>query len=141
MGRFPGGPERPAPGIIGLAYGDMIAIVDDDEAVRDSLKLLLETYGLGVGTYGSAQEFLEAEAVCRSRCLVLDVHMPGMSGVELLQTLREGRSQVPAIVITGRPDAALRRQALEAGAHAVFEKPVDEETLLGMINAIVSPRH
>lgn len=124
-----------------MVFGGMIAIVDDDEAVRDSLKLLLETYGLGVGTYGSAREFLEAEALRQSRCLVLDVHMPGMSGVELLRFLREEESLVPAIVITGRPDAMLRRQALEAGAHAVFEKPVDEEALIGLINSIVASRN
>ena len=121
-------------------FRDMIAIVDDDEAVRDSLKLLLETYGLGVGTYGSAQEFLDDKSAWRSRFLVLDCHMPGMSGVELLQTLRAGDALIPAVVITARPDATIRRQALEAGAKAVCEKPVDDQTLLGLINALAPAR-
>jgi len=130
-------------GVSALRYAvaeDRIAIVDDDEAVRDSLKLLLEAYGLGVGTYGSAQEFLASGGERASWCLLLDVHMPGMSGVELLRRLKAGASRIPAIVMTGSPDAALRRQALEAGAHAVFEKPVDDKMLLGLINSIAASR-
>jgi two-component system, LuxR family, response regulator FixJ len=119
---------------------DVVAVVDDDEAIRDSLKLLLETCGFGVGTYESAQEFLSDAEAERSCCLVLDIHMPGMNGVELLRTLQAAARNVPTVVITGRPDAALCRQALAAGARAVFEKPVNDGTLLDTIRGIVGGR-
>jgi FixJ family two-component response regulator len=117
-----------------------VAIVEDDEAVRDSLKLLLEAHGLQVDAYGSAREFLAERERHLAGCLLLDIHMSGMSGLELLRHLRSGADEIPAIVISGRADADLRRQALQAGALAVCEKPVDNVFLLGLIDGIASGR-
>jgi FixJ family two-component response regulator len=113
----------------------LIHIVDDDAAVRDSLRALLESSGMSVRDYDSAHDFLERGATSPDGCVLLDVHMPGMSGLELLDILRSRRFGLPVIVITGRSDSALRVRATEAGACAVFDKPVDEDDLLGAIAA------
>lgn len=85
-----------------------VYVVDDDDAVRDSMRVLLESSGLDVRVYSSAQEFLAH--VCKSPkgCLLLDLHMPGMSGVELLEALRMQGSRLPVVIITGRSDPMLK---------------------------------
>jgi two-component system response regulator FixJ len=110
-----------------------VYLVDDDFAVRDSLRIMLESYGLAVQDYGSARAFL-ADTGRRGRgCLVLDLHMPEMSGLELLEVLREQRSALPVIVFTGRDDVDLKDQVERAGALALFAKPVDIEVLVQTI--------
>ena len=93
-----------------------IFVVDDDAAVRDALKLLLRSVGHAVETFGSAQEFLDACGEDRAGCLVLDIRMPGMSGLELQQKLNEKHSILPIIFITGHGDVPMAVEAMQAGA-------------------------
>ena len=108
----------------------LVYVVDDDEAVRDSMRVLLESCGMEVRDYASAPDFLAQHDGAANACLLLDIHMPGMSGLELLEVLREKNSQLPVIAITGRSDAALRDRARLSGAFAVLDKPVSEDVLL-----------
>jgi two-component system response regulator FixJ len=93
----------------------MILIVDDDEAVRDSLRLLLECEGYETRKFASGREFVAAGGAGEGDCLILDVNMPGMSGIEILETMR----MHPVIVISGRTDALTRKRAHAAGALAI----------------------
>ena len=110
-----------------------VFIVDDDEFVGDSLKALLECAGMVVEVYGSAREFLDACASPRSGCLVLDHHMSGMSGLELLQTLAANNNDIPVILMTGCSDANTKSRAMQAGAVALLEKPFEDQLLLETI--------
>ena len=101
----------------------MIFIVDDDESVRDSLRLLLESAGFEVRVFGSCREFLAADRIGEGDCLILDVHMTGMSGLDLLERMRKEGDRVPVILITGHLDTATRSRAQAAGALAIVEKP------------------
>jgi two-component system, LuxR family, response regulator FixJ len=111
-----------------------IFIVDDDAAVRDALKLLLRSVGQAVETYGSAQEFLDAYAEDRPGCLVLDIRMPGMSGLELQQKLNERHSIIPIIFITGHGDVPMAVEAMQAGAVDFIQKPFRDQDLIDRIN-------
>jgi two-component system response regulator FixJ len=111
-----------------------VHVVDDDEAVRDSMRILLESHGLSVRDYASARAFLSANGDRRNGCLLLDMHMPEMNGLELLETLRERRNRIPAIIMTGRSDASLRARAQRSGAVAFLDKPVDEDELMDSIS-------
>jgi FixJ family two-component response regulator len=108
----------------------IIDIVDDDEAVRDSMRVLLETYGFVVREYASAQEFLASSNQPVCGCLLLDLHMPGMTGLDLLDTLRARGWTEPIILMTGRSDSVLKERAGRAGAVAMLDKPVDDDVLL-----------
>jgi two-component system response regulator FixJ len=110
----------------------MIHVVDDDKAVRESLQVLLESYDYPVRTYGSPAEFLLA-GNGHSGCLVADLNMPGMNGLELMAAVRQEGGTIPVIVITGRGDPALREHAVKAGAFALLDKPVDGTALRGTI--------
>jgi len=101
----------------------MILIVDDDEGVRDSLRLLLECADFKVRVFGSCREFLAARRIGEGDCLILDVHMTGISGLDLLEWMHGRGDRVPVILITGRLDTATRSRAQAAGALAVVEKP------------------
>jgi two-component system, LuxR family, response regulator FixJ len=101
----------------------VLLVVDDDVAVRNSLKFCLEIEGFAVRLYGEAQALLSEPDLPGSGCLVIDCHMPGMTGVELLARLRCDGVALPAILITGHPGIALRCQAAEAGVTLV-EKPL-----------------
>jgi two-component system response regulator FixJ len=111
-----------------------IFIVDDDMAVRDALKLLLRSVGQAVETYASAQEFLEAYSEDRPGCLVLDIRMPGMSGLELQQKLNERHSILPIIFITGHGDVPMAVEAMQAGAVDFIQKPFRDQDLIDRIN-------
>jgi len=110
-----------------------VFIVDDDAPVRDGLKLLLRSVGHRVETYGSAQEFLDAYADDRPGCLVLDVRMPGMSGLDLQERLNERRAILPIIFITGHGDVPMAVEALQAGALDFLQKPFRDQELLDRI--------
>lgn len=111
-----------------------IFIVDDDAAVRDALKLLLRSVGQAVETFGSAQEFLDAYSEDRPGCLVLDIRMPGMSGLELQQKLNERHSILPIIFITGHGDVPMAVEAMQAGAVDFIQKPFRDQDLIDRIN-------
>jgi CheY-like chemotaxis protein len=111
----------------------MIFIVDDDSAVRDSLRLLLECAGLEARDFPSPETFLDGWKSADEDCLVLDVHMPGMCGLDLLEELRQRGDEVPVIVVTGRPSPADTARARAAGALAVLEKPFKPAEILGLV--------
>jgi two-component system, LuxR family, response regulator FixJ len=115
----------------------LICVVDDDEAVRDSLGILLMARGLSVRTFESARHFLEDDAANSCACLLLDMHMPEMSGLALLLELRQSGKTVSSIMITGGPDASLGRKAEEAGALAILRKPVPEDELFTWIERVL----
>ncbi|HEY0940655.1 MAG TPA: response regulator FixJ [Steroidobacter sp.] len=111
-----------------------IFVVDDDAAVRDALKLLLRSVGQSVETYGAGSEFLEAYSEDRPGCLVLDIRMPGMSGLELQQKLNEKHSILPIIFITGHGDVPMAVEAMQAGAVDFIQKPFRDQDLIDRIN-------
>jgi FixJ family two-component response regulator len=111
----------------------MIFIVEDDEAVRVSLRFLLEWEDLEAEEFASCQEFLGTSRAGIGDCLILDLHMPGMSGLELLETLRRNGDMLPVIVVSGRIDAASKARAQAAGALAVIEKPYQAEEVIRLV--------
>ena len=113
----------------------IVHIVDDDEAVRQSLAFLLGSAGLTVRLYDSASAFLAGLSAVKSGCLVTDMRMPDMTGIELLQQLRAKACRLPAIVITGHGDVPLAVEAMKAGAVDFIEKPFDQETFLHAVQA------
>lgn len=115
-----------------------VFVVDDDAALRKSLCWLIESVGLRVKTFASAQAFLEALKPGMSGCLVLDVRMPGMSGLELQQRLKEQNCRIPIIVITGYADVPMAVRAMKAGAIDFIEKPVSDQTLLDRIQQAIA---
>jgi two-component system response regulator FixJ len=113
----------------------IVHVIDDDEAMRESLAFLLGTTGLEVRTYASAKAFLEVARTVEAGCVITDVRMPELSGVELLRRLRELKLGVPVIVITGHGDVPLAVQAMKMGALDFLEKPFDDEVLLASVRA------
>jgi FixJ family two-component response regulator len=111
-----------------------VFVVDDDEAVQKSLRLLMKSVGLECEVYGSAKEFLESYDPERSGCLVLDIRMPGMSGVELQERLTSAGAALPIIFITGHGDVDLAVRTLHAGAVDFIQKPFKDQALLDRIH-------
>jgi two-component system response regulator FixJ len=111
----------------------LVHVIDDDEAMRHSLAFLLESEGIGVRTYESALAFLERAGELEPGCIVTDIRMPGMTGLELVHKLAELGIGHPVIAITGHADVPLAVQAMKAGVADFIEKPFDEEVLLGAI--------
>jgi FixJ family two-component response regulator len=119
----------------------MIFVIDDDEAVRDSLSLLLESYGMAVEAYASTEAFAEAYRPHERECLILDQHLQNAkTGLDFLKSETRARIALPAILMTGRGDAELRARALQAGAAAYLEKPVDDGLLVAAIAAAIAVR-
>jgi two-component system, LuxR family, response regulator FixJ len=113
----------------------IVDVIDDDEAIRQSLAFLLRAAKLEVKTYSTAMAFLDALPDAASGCVITDVRMPGMSGVELLRRLKELKISVPVIVITGHGDVALAVEAMKAGAVDFLEKPFDDDVLLASVQS------
>ena len=113
----------------------LISIVDDDDALRTSLENLIRSVGLRTQGFTSAEAFLSSNHVPETRCLVLDMRMAGMSGLELQRQMAAAKSPIPIIFITAHEDDAQRTRALEAGALAFLHKPFYEEELLNAIEA------
>jgi len=109
---------------------ETVFVVDDDEAMRSSLKWLIESMGMHVETYDSAQGFLDAYFPGRAGCLLLDVRMPGMSGLELQAYLARREQRIPVIIITGHGDVSMAVKAMKNGAVDFIEKPFDDEALI-----------
>ena len=108
----------------------LIAVIDDDEAMQDSLRDLMETAGLVARCFGSAEEFLESDLHRKAGCLMLDIRMPTMSGLQLQARLKEEECNVPIIFITAHGDARMRIQAMREGAVEFLAKPFDHHLLL-----------
>src|SRR5260370_26485906 len=115
-----------------------VTIIDDDESIRRALCRLIKSLGINVETFGAAEEFLQrsqpkADDLVRTRCLILDVHLPGMSGFELQKRMNAGAKNVPIVFITAYLDDQARDQALRAGAIAFLCKPFEEQVLLDAV--------
>jgi FixJ family two-component response regulator len=113
----------------------LISIVDDDESVRQALKSLIGSVGFQAEVFGSGEEFLNSAHVLQTGCLIADVRMPGMSGLELQERLNAAGSSVPIVFISAHDDSDARDRGLRAGAIAFLQKPFSEDALLGAITA------
>lgn len=113
----------------------LISVVDDDESVRESLPDLLKEFGFAVQAFSSAEEFLASDYLGQTRCLVLDVAMPGMSGPDLQQELTRRQREIPIVFITAQRDETVRPRLLQRGAVECLFKPFSEMALLDALNA------
>jgi FixJ family two-component response regulator len=113
----------------------LIAIIDDDESMQDSLRDLIESAELVVRCFGSAEEFLESDLHRRAACVIADIRMPKMSGLELQTRLKDEESDIPIIFITAYGDARMRIQAMREGAVEFLAKPFDHQVLLKTLQA------
>ena len=118
----------------------MVAIVDDDDLMRTALQGLLKAAGLGAKTFASAEDFLNSGQQHGTGCLITDIRMPGMSGLELQAQLNADRCRVPTIFITAHGNASMRMQAMKAGALGWMEKPFDGDALLESVRAAIESR-
>jgi two-component system, LuxR family, response regulator FixJ len=117
---------------------NVVCVIDDDDAARQSLAFLLRSTGLEVLAYPSAVAFLSTLPTLRAGCVITDIRMPEMSGLDLLQRLREVGAGIPVIVITGHGDVPLAVQAMKNGATDFFEKPFDDRLLLAAVRAALA---
>jgi FixJ family two-component response regulator len=117
-----------------MVTGSLVSVIDDDESVRESLPDLLRELGFAVQAFASAEEFLASDCVSTTRCLILDIAMPGMSGPDLQRELTRRRQEIPIIFITAHGDETLRPRVLEQGAVECLFKPFNETALLGALN-------
>jgi len=113
-----------------MTHESIIHIVDDDNAIRQSLSLLMKSEGMPAIVYESAEDFLNSYKSTKSECLLLDIRMPGMSGLELLEELKKRNMTIPVIFITGHGDISMAVQAMMAGATDFIEKPFDSDYLI-----------
>jgi two-component system response regulator FixJ len=116
----------------------IIYVIDDDDAVRQSIEFLLKTVGIAVRGFESAAAFLDVLPEINSGCVVTDVRMPGMTGIELLQHTREVRPDLPVIVITGHGDVPLAVEAMKLGAADFIEKPFDDDQLITSVRGALN---
>ena len=118
-----------------MVIGSLVSVVDDDESVRESLPDLLREFGFAVQAFASAEEFLTSNFVSQTKCLILDIAMPGMSGPDLQTELLRRRQEIPIVFITAHPDQNIRPSMLERGAVECLLKPFSETSLLNAVNA------
>jgi len=118
----------------------LISIVDDDEGVRDALNSLIRSAGYKCAVFPSAEAFLGSGRLGETDCMVLDIRMPGLTGLELQLRLQEMKCAIPIIFVTGQGDEGLRAKAIEDGAAAFFGKPFSDDALLGAIRSALD-RH
>jgi FixJ family two-component response regulator len=118
--------------------GPLIVIVDDEESVRRALKRLMEAAGFAAEAFATGEALFESMRTSQPACVILDLHMPAMSGFDIQQRLRDERNPVPVVVITGHDSSASQQRALSGGAVAYLRKPVDGEALLGAISKAIS---
>ncbi len=116
----------------------LVAIVDDDELIRNALHGLMKEAGFRALAFASAEEFLNSGKQDHTACLIADIRMPGMSGLDLQSKLNEGHYMIPIIFITAQGDEKMRMQALRAGAVEFLTKPFDDEVLLDSVRAALS---
>ena len=113
----------------------LVAIVDDDDLMRSALQGMLKSVGFPSQAFASAEEFLKSGQQCQTACLIADIRMPGMSGLELQAKLNAEHCRIPTIFITAHGDTKMRMQALRAGAAEFLAKPFDDEVLLESVQA------
>ena len=113
----------------------LVSVVDDDESVRESLPDLLRELGFAAHAFSSAEEFLACDCVDQTRCLILDIAMPGMSGPDLQRELKLRRQEIPIVFITAHRDETVRPRVLEQGAVECLFKPFSERALVEALNA------
>src|SRR5712672_2843913 len=119
----------------------LISIIDDDESMREAIKGLMRSLGYRVAAAASAQEFLSSRHVRRTSCLIADMQMPGMTGLELYQRLSASGKPIPVILITAYPDNGVRERALAAGVIGYLGKPFEEDDLLACIRSALTDAH
>ena len=118
----------------------LISVVDDDDSVRESLQRLIRSVGFGVKAFASAEDFLNSDHLCNTHCLILDVRMPRMNGIELQRQLVASHHEIPIIFITAQGDEAAHSQALKTGAVDYLLKPFSEEALMNAIHSAVNSK-
>lgn len=114
-----------------------VFILDDDPAIQDSLSMMLNSMNFATECYSSACEYLDSFDASRKGCLIIDIRLPGMSGLECLEKLREIGSHIPVIVVTGHGDQAVKEKAVEFGAIAFLSKPASGSELCGLIKQVL----
>jgi FixJ family two-component response regulator len=114
----------------------VVSIVDDDECIRESIDALFRSAGMQVASFGSAPDFLGSDRVDSTECLVLDLRMPGMDGLQLLQRLVDDGHKFPVVILTAHGDGEACRRALDAGAVAFLRKPFDSRDLLATVASV-----
>lgn len=119
---------------------EQVSVVDDDESIRDSMRTLLRSAGYQVATFASAELFWDSRAVAHTQCIILDVRMPGMDGLELQRRLKDSQVGVPIIFLTAHDDARSRRIALDQGAADFLCKPFQPGALLLAVETAIT-RH
>jgi FixJ family two-component response regulator len=129
--------QRPE-GTLPLLKVPMISIVDDDRSLREATKGLVRSFGYGADAFASAEEFLQSDRVNDTSCLILDVNMPGLSGIELQRQLIEQGNRMPIIFITAIPEETTRAKALDAGAVGFLSKPFREEWLIDRLDVALN---
>src|SRR3974390_1119341 len=124
----------------GMSGATLISIVDDDALVCDGTAALVESLGYKAVTFASAEHFLRSDVIAETTCLITDLQMPGLSGLELQEALQSKGHQTPVIVITGHPNEKHHTRALENGAVGYLSKPFDEQTLAECLGAAIKSR-
>jgi FixJ family two-component response regulator len=122
----------------GLMERPLVSVVDDDESVRESLPDLVRELGFSARAFSSAEEFLKSDSVDRTRCLILDVFMPGMTGPDLLRELKIRQQFIPIVFMTAKKNGTVRPELLEQGAVECLFKPFSDTALLEAIKAALS---
>jgi len=123
-----------------ISTTNLVTIVDDDESVRDALKGFLQSAGFAAEVFSSATDLLGSNVLDKTSCLIVDVHMPVMTGLELQRRLGNSRFRIPMIFITARDDPQARAQAIRAGAIDFLQKPFAADALLGAIHAALDSK-
>ena len=123
-----------------MSTSPLISVIEDDDSVRESLRRLIKSVGYAVQSFSSAEQFLKSNQLQQTRCLILDVKLPGMDGLELQRQLTADRRDIPVIFITAHGDDAARVRALRNGALEYLFKPFSEEALLDAIHMSLTAR-
>jgi FixJ family two-component response regulator len=118
----------------------LISIVDDDPLARDGIRELIESLGYSTVTFTSAEHFLQSGVIAHTTCMIIDVQMPGLNGLELQETLRSRGHRTPVIMITAFPNEAYRKRALDGGAVGFLSKPFDDASLIKCLSAASESR-
>ena len=118
----------------------LVCVVDDDSLIRDSTQRLLRSFGFRAETFASAEEFRNSGCLAETACLILDVRMPGMSGIEFQRQLVASHCEIPVIFITAYEDEGMRAQALRDGVAALLIKPFSEQALINAINEALTSK-